>query len=222
MNQRHRLLPLTGIAAAALWTTGLVLFRSARSDDPTTADEILAHYQANGDTIVLAVLAALLGSVFFLVFLSCLYTRLRESQGPRGQLAPTVLAAGTAVAIGQFAVYSTDFDAALDSAKYPLSSTTAEVYFYSGDLWFVGAAAMAGLMLICTGAIALGTRALPRWFGWVSLVLAVPLLLPPLAPDFMFYGFPAWIAVASVLLGGRERTSVSDHSGMPKRATVAP
>jgi hypothetical protein len=210
-RSRSRILPLTGVAAAVLWTVGLFLFDSAREGDLTTAEDILLSYQSNGETILLAVWAALLGSVFFVVFLSCLTTRLREAEAPGGQLAHAVFAAGTMVAVGQFAVYGSDFDAALDSTQYPLSASTAEAYFYYGDIWFIGAAAMAGLLLIAVGAIALRTRVLPAWLGVIGLVIAVPLLLPPLAPPVMLFAFPAWVVVTSLVMMANAQGARSDR-----------
>jgi hypothetical protein len=197
-----RMLSLTGLGAAALWLIGPSLFGANRPDGTGGAAEILAYYQQHGDALGLAIFSFMLGSALFLAFLASLWSRLRDAEGSGGPLATLVLLAGGIVAIGQFAVFGADLDASSDIAKYGLSAATAEAYFFSGDIWFVAAAMMAGVMLAATGAIAIKTAALPKVLGWVSVVLAVPLLLPmlPIMPLAMLFAFPLWIGVTALLL----------------------
>jgi hypothetical protein len=178
-----RMLSLTGLGAAALWLIGPSLFGANRPDGTGGAAEILAYYQQHGDALGLAIFSFMLGSALFLAFLASLWSRLRDAEGSGGPLATLVLLAGGIVAIGQFAVFGADLDASSDIAKYGLSAATAEAYFFSGDIWFVAAA-------------------LPKVLGWVSVVLAVPLLLPmlPIMPLAMLFAFPLWIGVTALLL----------------------
>jgi hypothetical protein len=199
-----RFLPLlAGVVAVALWTAGYFLMESVRPGDGATAQDILAFYQEHGETVNWAAYLTMLGSLPFLMFVATLCNRLREAEGSGGPLAPIAFAAGIVTAIGQLAVYGSDLDAALDSVKYPLLASTAEAYYYFGDHWFVGAMLMAALMLAATGLIVLRTGTLPRWLGWASLILAVPLLLPPVGSAVVFFGFPAWIVVTALFLTRR-------------------
>jgi hypothetical protein len=197
-----RFLSLAGVGAAALWLIGLSLFGTNRPDGTGGAEEILAYYQQHGEALGMAIFFFMLGSVLFLVFLASLWSRLRDAEGAGGPLATLVLLAGVIVAIGQFAVFGTDLDAASDGTAYALSASTAEAYFFSGDSWFVAAAMMAGLMLVATGIVAIRTTVLPRALGWVSVALAAPLLLPmlPIMPLVMLFAFPVWVGVTALVL----------------------
>jgi hypothetical protein len=197
-----RMLSMAGLGAAALWLVGPSLFGANRPDGTGGAAEILAYYQQHGDALGMAIFLFMLGSALFLAFLAGLWSRLRAAEGSGGPLATLALLAGAIVAIGQFAVFGADLDASVDMAKYALSASTAEAYFFSGDIWFVAAAMMAGVLLAATGVIAIRTAVLPRPFGWVSVALAAPLLLPmlPFMPPAMLFVFPLWIGVAALLL----------------------
>jgi hypothetical protein len=197
-----RLLSLAGIGAGALWIVGLVLLGTNRPGNPREGAEILAYYQQHGDALGMAVFLLMLGSVLFLVFLASLWSRLRRAEGAEGPVAALVLVAGVIVSIGQFAVFGSDLDLSGDATKYAVSASTAEAAFFTGDSWFVAAAMMAGLMLMATGVIAIRTGALPRALGWVSVALAVPLLLPmlPIMPPLMLFAFPVWVAVTALVL----------------------
>ncbi|HKB20389.1 MAG TPA: hypothetical protein VKC65_05190, partial [Gaiellaceae bacterium] len=63
------------------------------------------------------------------------------------------------------------------------------------------------VFLLATGLVSLSTRAFPGWLTWASLVLAVWLLIPPIAWAALLFGFPLWLIVVSVLLWVRAKPS---------------
>ncbi len=199
-----RLLPLAGVGAVVLWVVGVLTIDSMRPEAATpTANEILAYYQ-DESALGLAIFAFMLGSLLFLVFVVALWNRLHEVHGSLGGLTPIVLAAGVVTAIGQLVMYGTDLEAHLDADV--ISASTAEAYYYLGDYWFTGSMLTAALFVAATGLVVLRGRVIPRWLGWVSLVIAVPLLLPPVGWIVMFLAFPIWVVVVALLLtrsGGR-------------------
>jgi hypothetical protein len=195
-----RFLPLAGIAAVALWIVGFLTIESVRPE-VTTPDQILAYYQEHGDTVGLAIFAWMIGSLLFLVFVGALWNRLQAADEGRSGLAPVAFAAGIAASIGLLALYGSDLEATLDSDV--ITASTAEAYYYFGDIWWLGAEMMAAVMIAATGILALRTAVLPRWLGWVSLIAAVWLLVPPIGWIAMFLVFPAWVVIVSVLLTPR-------------------
>ena len=54
--------------------------------------------------------------------------------------------------------------------------------------------------LIVTGLAVLRTGALPRWLGWVSLLIALVLLVPWINWAAFIFALPLWVIVVSVLL----------------------
>jgi hypothetical protein len=53
---------------------------------------------------------------------------------------------------------------------------------------------------VTTAIAILRTRLLPVWWAWISLVIAVVLLIPPIGWAAIIFGMPIWILVTSVLL----------------------
>jgi hypothetical protein len=225
-----RLAPLAGVGAAALWFGGTQVFVGTRSGDLVTAEDILAHYVANGDVVVNAVWAIMLGSALFLVFLACLSGRIRREERIDGPLAPLTFAAGTVLAVAQFAALATDFDAGRDAAQYPIEASTAEAYFYLGDAWFIAGALMAGVLLAATGLAILRTRMFHRAVGWFSLIAAIPLVVPPTAWVGMFFLLPVWVTLLAVVMArsapapaALDTSELSQHaSGTPAPSPRSP
>ena len=57
-----------------------------------------------------------------------------------------------------------------------------------------------------TTAIAiLRLRVLPVWWAWVSLLVALVLLIPPIGWAALIFGLPIWVLVTSLLLYLRPR-----------------
>jgi hypothetical protein len=68
------------------------------------------------------------------------------------------------------------------------------------DVFFVGAEVSAIVLTLATGLVALRTGALPRLFGWLSVLLAVWLAIGPIGWAGLLLGFPLWVVAAAVLL----------------------
>jgi hypothetical protein len=76
---------------------------------------------------------------------------------------------------------------------------------------------MGVLFLIATGVLILRTGVLLRWWGWVTLVLALWLFILPIGWIGLLLGFPAWVLVTSILLWMGTRTPVAraERASMP-------
>ena len=106
---------------------------------------------------------------------------------------------GVAAAIFGFALPGPDMAAAIaDGAD--LSPQAAEAIRISGDVFFIGAEMSAAVLLAATGIHALRTGSFPRWFGWVSLVIALALIILPIGWAAMLFAFPLWVLFVSYLL----------------------
>jgi hypothetical protein len=221
---RLRFLPLAGIVAVILWAVAILSIDAVRPAEVNSPADILAYYQQHGDRIEMAVFGYMLGSILFLIFVSALWNRLRAAEDSGGGLAPIAFAAGIATSICMLVMYGSDMEAARDNSKYGLTATTAEAYYFFGDFWWVGAMLMSAVMLGATGLIAIRTGALPRWLGWVSVVLAVPLLLPPIGNTVMFFLFPIWVILVSIMLTrtAPDRVSVHAPASLPAAPADAP
>jgi hypothetical protein len=70
-----------------------------------------------------------------------------------------------------------------------------------GDAFFVAAEFLVPVMLASTAFLALRTRAvLPRWLAWVTLIVAIAMLIAPIGWAALIFAFPIWVVFVSVLL----------------------
>ena len=99
---------------------------------------------------------------------------------------------------------------ASDEMDGGLEPAAAQAITSLGDGFFFGAEVMLAGLFLAAGLAALKARAFPAWVGWLSLVLAVIALIPPIGWAVVIWGFPLWIFIMSAIMW---RT--------PKRAEVA-
>ena len=90
----------------------------------------------------------------------------------------------------------------------------AQTFYLFGDVFLYPAAMAAAVLVAATALVALRTGALPRWLAWLSLALALWLLIPPLGSSggtqpenpaawtglAVLPAVPLWTAVTAVVL----------------------
>ena len=88
--------------------------------------------------------------------------------------------------------------------------------FYDSSLALTGLAASVAMavLLAATAAVTLQCGALPRWFGWLSAVLATVGIVTPVSFVLSLL-FPLWVGVAAVLLVRRSPTAVGRREVIP-------
>ncbi len=145
-----------------------------------------------------------LGSLLFLVFVVCMWAKLRVAEAAPAWMSATSLIAGAmsqVAAVGAIAPERAMYSRAgngLESAEAVMLADLNTAVFGLG-------ATFLALYVLATGIAVVRTRALPRWLGWSALVL-VPFLLaagllPRAGPAFLaFLLFPLWVIAASVFM----------------------
>ncbi|CAN5333585.1 hypothetical protein BH18ACT12_BH18ACT12_04320 [soil metagenome] len=193
----ERYAPLTGVLAVLLWVIGSIVYQTAvDAKNPTT---LLDSYRNEEGSILLGGFLWLLGTFFFFWFLGSLRARLAAAEGGVQRLTAIAFGGGLAAGIFGFALPGTDMAAAIaDGAD--LSGPAAVAIRVVGDTFFIGAEMSAAVLLAATGVHALRTRSLPRWLAWVSLVVALVLILLPSGWAGLLFAFPLWVLVVSYLL----------------------
>jgi MFS family permease len=79
----------------------------------------------------------------------------------------------------------------------------------------VASTMVASVLVAATSVLALRTAVLPRWLGWVGIVVALALLVAVFfIPVFLFW---AWVLVVAVVLAVRTPSAQSPH---PERAAA--
>jgi hypothetical protein len=89
---------------------------------------------------------------------------------------------------------------AYDSLERTLEPGAAEALFVLGQGFFVVAEFVAVAFMASAGLAILRSNLLPRWLGWVSLVLALILIISPIGWAALYLGIPLWALVIGIWL----------------------
>lgn len=189
----ERFAPLAGAAFTVLFVIGFL----AGGDTPSTkatGEDVISHYKDSGK-VLLAVLVMLIGGVLFVFFAGALRDALRG----KGQewLATVAFGGGLLYALG-LAVFGMTQIALSDAADLGQPQVAQALNILDNDNFLPTVLGLA-VVLLATGIHTLGSGALPRWLGWVSIVLGVLALAGP-AGFIAFLLFPLWVLAASILL----------------------
>lgn len=200
-----RLTPLAGILSVAFFVAGVVVIESGDipGDDATGAE--LATYLAGalGELAVGAVLWGL-GILAMIWFFDGLRTQL---VGASAQLARLAYGFGFGAALFLLASAVPDVAGALasDNLDRTLESGAAEAISSLGDGFFIAAELMLVGFFLAVGLASIRGGGLPAWVGWISIVLAIVALIPPIGWAVVVFGLPLWLLLVSVLLWLRGR-----------------
>jgi hypothetical protein len=207
--------PLTGVVAIALLLIGVFVAEEAGNPPDSDANplEVLAWYQDESTAIVAGAFLMMLGGAFFLWFMGSLRSRLLAAEGAAAHFTAIAYAGGIATAIFLIATPGGDLAAGIEEDD--LSPTSADALHDLSDAFFVGAEVSAIVLTLATGLVALRTGALPRIFGWASVVLAAWLAIGPIGWAGLLLGFPLWVVAASVLLVQPPRARAADEALAP-------
>jgi hypothetical protein len=210
----ERLAPLTGIVFAVIFYVAVALSGDEPDADASAAKAV--QYWSNHDTkeIILSVLGVV-ATLFFIWFAGTLRARLYEAEGGTGRLASTAFAGAVMFSVGLLSLVAISFTAA-DTAGDVAPTVTQTLNALNSDFFFPAAGGGAVLYL-ATGVAVLRTLALPRWLGWVSVVLGVICFTPAGFVPFLLLGL--WVVVISVIL---YRAQVPAVGRTPRAAPPAP
>ena len=211
----ERFAPLAGGLAVVLWVIGIIVRETAvEMETPAT---LLDSYRNEEGSILLGGWLWVLGTFFFFWFLGSLRARLAAAEGGVQRLTAIAFGGGVAAAVFGFAMPGPDMAASIaDDAD--LSGPAAEAIRIIDDVFFLGAEMSAAVLLAASGLHALRTGSLPRWLAWVSLVIALALIILPIGWAALLFAFPLWVIVVSYLLWSASR----DTPAATAAATTTP
>jgi hypothetical protein len=196
----ERYAPLTGVLFVIFTVAGILVGMSdAPEDFPAKISEIVEYYQDDPGMIMLGSWLGLVGGFFLLWFGGSLRAHLRDA----GQERLGTVAFGGAVAAASVgllidtanvaAAFRADEDDTIDPA-------TATALYDFANTAIGGALPIAMAVFVgATGIAALRSGALPRWLGFVSLVIVLGLLTFFIAWAFTGVGL-LWVLVVSIML----------------------
>lgn len=196
-----RLVPLAGVATVVLVVIAFIVGGEAPSgDDPI--GKIVSFYRDNDSDQVLAAAFLIWGMAAFLLFASGLWRFLRNAEiEPRGAsslvlVGAAVLGVGATLFAGITFTLGDFADDLQPQAIQALNALNSDLFppLTLGVFAFLAGA----------GASVIATAALPKWIGWVAVVLGVAALTP--AGFFAFLALGLWILIVSALIFVRRAT----------------
>ena len=194
--RRDWLAPLTGVAFVVLLVLSFII-----AGEPPDADEpvqeIVDYYVDDKDSILISALLGGIAAVALVFFANHLRRLMRE--------APTsavILAGASIIAVGGGVDMTISF--ALAEAADDVDPTAVQALQALWDNDFMPIAIGIVVFLLSSGLAILRTGALPKWWGWVAVVLAVIGMTPVGFAAFM--GSLLWVLVTSVMLALRARS----------------
>jgi hypothetical protein len=202
-RDQHWLLPLTGVIFAAILVVAIIILGEGQDATEKSAEEIAAYYQDNEDEQTIGSFLIGLAAVVFLFFAGWLRKVLREAEGPGGTLSAVAFAGAIVFAIGGATAATINLalaDLADDIDPVALQAINAISWDY-----FIPFAVGMSAFLLATGISVLRHGALPKWLGWIAVVLGVAAYTP--AGFFALIGGLLWILVVSVMLTVRARSA---------------
>ena len=199
----ERAAPLSGIAFLALLISSFIVGGSPPdAGDPTRI--VVAFWREHADAQIASALLGGFAAIFLVWFGGVVRTTFREADDAPGRLAATTFGGFLLIAAGGLALSGFQFTAADTVGDVP-ATVTQTLAALNQDFFFL----LDGGVLVTvftTAAATLRHRTLPRWFGYLSLVVGVIFLTPAFVVAFPAFGI--WMIVLSVLIlrAGRNPT----------------
>jgi hypothetical protein len=183
---------LTGLLAVVLWVLGIVVTNAMSHkipNHPTDAD-LLVWVKGSANTIILGGWLFMLGCISFVFFAGMLRSRLAAAEG--GTTTFTTLAFGGAVAGAVFGMLTVSGDVASAIDKDSISAATAGTFHHASDAFFVAAELAMILFFIGSAIVGLRTWALPKWWAYFAVLIAIILVIGPIGWAALIFGVPIW------------------------------
>jgi hypothetical protein len=203
----ERIGALTGVAFVVVAIiAGIIAGEPPDAESPV--QEIVAHYSDNETSIQVGAFVGAAAMVLLVFFGAYLRSVLSAAEGRGGMLSALTLVGTALIAVG-FAIDIT-ISIALTEAVDDIEPAAVQALQALWDNDFVPIALGVLVFLIATGLSILRYGALPKWLGWVALVLAVIGFTP--IGFIAFIGTGIWIAIVSVMLALRARPAPAQAS----------
>ena len=197
MSDRYRFAALTGLAFVILVIVSLAV--SGEPPDPAESDvqEIIDFYVDNKSAVFVSSLLEALAATMLVFFAGYLRDHLRAAEGGGGHwLSSLVLVGATIIAVGLAIDATINFALAETADDVDPAAVEALSALWSND--FIPIALGTQVLMLAAGIAVVMHGALPKWLGWIALLLGV-LSVTPIGFVGVL-GAALWIAVVSLLL----------------------
>lgn len=202
MTRFYRWGPAAGIVFVILIVVAFIVAGSSPDTSGGHTADIAAYLakSSNFGKNIAGALIALVAIMFLVIFYAALRSRLALDLR-FGNMATLALAAGVASAVFLFiaiAGFAAPVVAAHDARPATIDPNFYRVIQDYSYFFWIASGAMGAVAIFATSAAALRDVALPRWFGWVSIVCGVLALGALFFFPMLAYGL--WVLIAGILL----------------------
>lgn len=198
-----RFAPLTGFVAVALGVLAFVLM-TAWADEPDTdasASDLALWMTDKSWEILIGGWVWWLAVAAFLWFLGSLRSVLGPAEGGTRRVTSIAFSAGAVFAVfaasllGPVVAGATadEFD------ERTITPETADALWVAGGAFFGLAEVAAGVLIVAVALVVVRTGVMPKWYGWLSLLYGIWLLILPIG-WVGFVGFPIWLILTTALV----------------------
>ena len=199
----ERLAPLTGLVFVAI-VVAVFATGGSTPGDHDTAREVQDFYGQHHDKHMALAFIMAISIPFLLFFVSILRYELRRAGGT-GQLANAAFAGGVLAAAG-FGILAFVHLALADAGDSVKTIGTTQALNVLDNNDFLPMAAGMGVLVLAAGLSTVRHGGLPKWLGWVGVVIGVAAFTP--AGFFAFLLSGIWVVIVSILLTlGRQSTA---------------
>jgi hypothetical protein len=190
-----RYAPLTGIASAVFVLVG-VLSGTEPAESSSSPAKVVHTYALHRSSIETTSVLIGISLLLLLLFAASLRAYLRRSEGGEGLGAVVLAGATISVTAGLLAVA---IEYCLAHNLLNLTPSTVQAGNIVAQEVFVPI--LAGVFLITFASFLAILRGadLPRWLAWLSLLIAVAAVIPPIG-FAAFIGFVLWVVLTSIFM----------------------
>jgi hypothetical protein len=207
-DRNYWLVPLTGVAFIVL-----AIVTIAIGGEPPEAKEgaqkVVDHYADNKDSIQISSMLATIAGAALIFFFGYVRKVLRAAEGENGMLS-LVAFVGAAILATGIAIDSTIAFALAESAD-DIEPVAAQALQALWDNDFMPFALGTIVLLLASGLSIVRHGALPKWLGWIAIVLGVIGMTPIGFVGLL--GAAVWVLIVSVMLTLRARAAQAPPPG---------
>jgi len=209
-----KLAPLTGVLFGVI-VLGAVFTNNSETPKPSaSAAKVVAYYTEHRSEVETSGILFAIAFLVLVLFAGALRSYLRRTPAAEG-LGALVLAGAVMMAVAAIAATGVEYGVAHN--LHDLSPEAAKTLNFISSELFLPVLAGGFVFGVCGGLAILRGAALPKWLGWVAIVIGIAVLIPPASFPALF-AFLLWSIVVSILMYLRTDATASMSAAAPQPA----